>query len=157
MHRRLSHVVGIAAAIAFVLTAWSTTSAAKNSAARSAASSARSLAASSTTLPLPRRNGVTLTVATVNNPDMVTVESLTSKFTQQTGINVKYVTLPEDQLRDKVTTDVATGAGKFDVATIGTYDAPIWAKNKWALPFTPLLNQLPAATRNAYGLSDIFP
>jgi sorbitol/mannitol transport system substrate-binding protein len=85
------------------------------------------------------------------------MEALTSNFTQQTGIHVNFVTLPEDQLRSKVTTDVATGAGKFDVTTIGTYDAPIWAKNGWAVPFKPLFNQLPAATRNAYNLNDLFP
>jgi sorbitol/mannitol transport system substrate-binding protein len=158
MHRRFFHLVGIVVAISFVLTGWSTTSAAKNSAARSAASSALShAAASSTTIPLPRKNGVTLTVATVNNDNMVTMEKLTSKFTAQTGINVNYVTLPEDQLRSKVTTDVATGAGKFDIATIGTYDTPIWAKNGWVSPFRPLFGQLPAATRNAYDLNDIFP
>ncbi|MBV9280722.1 MAG: sugar ABC transporter substrate-binding protein [Chloroflexi bacterium] len=148
MHRRFPRLVGVIAALSFVLTGWSTTSAATSSAAGSAAAGG---------LPLPRHNGVTLTVATVNNPDMVTVESLTSNFTNQTGIKVNYVTLPEDQLRDKVTTDVATGAGKFDIATIGTYDAPIWAKNKWVAPFGPLFNQLPAATRSAYNLGDIFP
>src|SRR5579859_4429988 len=158
MRWRFSHLVGVAVAVSFVATGWSTTSAASSHAARIAASSTSAVAAASTTIPLPRRNGVTLTVATVNNPDMVTVEGLTnSVFTKQTGIKVNYVTLPEDTLRDKVTTDVATGAGKFDVATIGTYDAPIWAKNKWAVPFTPLLNQLPAATRSAYNLSDVFP
>ena len=157
MRWRFSHLVGVVVVISFVLTGWSTTSAAKSSAGRSAVSRAGSdTAASSTTIPLPRHNGVTLTVATVNNPDMVTVESLTSKFTNQTGIKINYVTLPEDQLRDKVTTDVATGAGKFDIATIGTYDAPIWAKNKWVAPFDPLFSQLPAATRNAYNLGDIF-
>ncbi|HEX8917129.1 MAG TPA: sugar ABC transporter substrate-binding protein [Chloroflexota bacterium] len=159
MRWRFSRQVGAVAAIFVVLAGWSTTSAANNSAKLSAVSGASSsTAASSTTIPLPRRNGVTLTVATVNNPDMVTVEGLTSNyFTKETGIKVNYVTLPEDQLRAKVTTDVATGAGKFDVATIGTYDAPIWAKNKWAVPFTPLLNSMPAATRNAYALTDIFP
>jgi len=158
MHWRFSHLLGVVATISFVLTGWSTTSAAINSAARSAVSHAdSSVSASATSIPLPRRNGVTLTVATVNNPDMVTVESLTSNFTKETGIKVNYVTLPEDQLRDKVTTDVATGAGKFDVATIGTYDAPIWAKNKWVTAFGPLFNQLPAATRSAYNLGDIFP
>jgi sorbitol/mannitol transport system substrate-binding protein len=96
-------------------------------------------------------------VGTVNNPDMVTVEGLTSEFTKETGIKVNYVTLPEDQIRDKVTADVATGAGKFDVVTIGTYDAPIWGKNRWAVPFTPLFNRLPAATRSAYNMSDVFP
>ena len=155
MHWHFSRLVGVVVALSFVLTGWSSTSAANSGAGRSAASYT---AASSTTIPLPKKSGVTLNVATVANPDMVTVQSLTkANFTAETGINVNYVTLPEDQLRSKVTTDVATGAGKFDIATIGTYDAPIWAKNKWVVPITPLLNKLPAATRSAYNLSDIFP
>src|ERR1700716_1190787 len=73
----------------------------------------------------------TITIATVNNPDMIVMQSLTSVFTKKYGINVKYVTLPENTLRQKVTSDVATGGGQFDIATVGTYDVPIWAKNKW--------------------------
>jgi sorbitol/mannitol transport system substrate-binding protein len=144
MHWRFSYLLGMLTALSCVLMGWTTTS-------------AKGTAAAATTIPLPKMNGVTLTVATVNNPDMVTVQSLTSKFTAETGIKVNYVTLPEDQLRNKVTTDVATGAGKFDIATIGTYDAPIWAKNKWITPLAPLFNKLPAATRKAYDLNDIFP
>jgi sorbitol/mannitol transport system substrate-binding protein len=148
MHWRLSHLAAIAVAFSLVLTGWSTTSAANISAGRAAAVS--------TTLPLPKMN-TTITVAIVGNPDQVTMEHLASRFTSETGIHVNFVTLPEDQLRDKVTTDVATGAGKFDAVFIGTYDAPIWAKNKWAVPLKPLLNQLPASTRNAYDLNDVFP
>ena len=69
--------------------------------------------------------GTTLTIATVNNSDMVVMQSLTPQFTKQYGIKVKYVTLPENTLRQKVTSDVATGGGQFDIATVGTYDVPI--------------------------------
>src|ERR671931_774602 len=36
-----------------------------------------------------------LTIATVNNGDMIVMQSLTSNFTKKYGITVKYVTLPE--------------------------------------------------------------
>src|SRR5256885_16827818 len=78
-----------------------------------------------------RKGQPTLTIATVNNPDMIVMQALSSKFTSKYGIKVKYVTLPENTLRQKVTSDVATGGGQFDIATVGTYDVPIWAKNKW--------------------------
>lgn len=100
---------------------------------------------------------VTLTVATVNNPDMKNMESLTGEFTRATGIEVKYVVLPENDLRQKVTEDVATGAGKFDIVTIGTFDAQIWAKQKWILPLNPLFDKLPAEEKQKYDLDDIFP
>ncbi len=101
--------------------------------------------------------GVTLTVATVNNPDMKVMQKLTGTFEQQTGIKVNYVTLPENDLRKKVTEDVALGAGKFDIATIGTYDAPIWAKNNWIEPLSPMLDKMSADEQKQYDLNDIFP
>jgi sorbitol/mannitol transport system substrate-binding protein len=74
----------------------------------------------------------TITVATVANPQMQDIEKLTEEgFTKKSGIKVKYNILPENELRDKVTQDVATEGGQYDVVTIGAYEAPIWAKNSW--------------------------
>ncbi len=41
-------------------------------------------------------------------------------------------------LRQKVTTDIATKGGQFDVLTIGTYEVPIWAKKGWLVPLDNL-------------------
>jgi len=41
-------------------------------------------------------------------------------------------------LRQKVTTDIATKGGQYDVLTIGTYEVPIWAKQGWLLPLDNL-------------------
>src|SRR5205823_3015685 len=97
----------------------------------------------------------TLTIATVNNGDMVVMESLTSVFTKKYGIKVKYVTLPENTLRQKVTSDVATGGGQFDIATVGTYDVPIWAKNKWLVSLAPYFAN--GGVAKAYDLNDVIP
>lgn len=77
--------------------------------------------------------GVTeVTVATVNNPQMQDMQQLVEHFhEEQDEIQVQFVVLPEEQLRDRVTQDVAAGAGLFDVVTIGNYEAPIWADNGW--------------------------
>ena len=73
-----------------------------------------------------------ITVLMVGNPQMVDIQDLTAdSFTKDTGIKVNYTVLPENELRDKVTQDVATGAGQYDVATIGAYEVPIWSKNGW--------------------------
>src|SRR5437899_2433737 len=104
-----------------------------------------------------RQSQPTLTIATVNNPDMIVMESLTSQFTKQYGIKVKYVTLPENTLRQKVTSDVATGGGQFDIATVGTYDVPIWAKNKWLVSLTPYFAGMSATDAKAYDLNDVIP
>jgi len=81
----------------------------------------------------------TLTVATVNNADMIRMQRLTGDFTSKNpGVTLKWVTLEENVLRQRVTTDIATKGGQFDVLTIGTYEVPIWAKQGWLLPLEKL-------------------
>jgi len=81
----------------------------------------------------------TLTIATVNNSDMIRMQRLTGDFTSKNpGVALKWVTLEENVLRQRVTTDIATKGGQFDVLTIGTYEVPIWAKQGWLLPLEKL-------------------
>src|SRR3954454_19327805 len=81
----------------------------------------------------------TLTIATVNNGDMIRMQGLTSEFTKANpGTEVKWVTLEENVLREKVTVDIATKGGQYDVLTIGTYEVPIWAKKNWLVPLANL-------------------
>jgi sorbitol/mannitol transport system substrate-binding protein len=76
--------------------------------------------------------GDSINVLMVGNPQMVDIEELTEEhFTQESGIKVNYTILPENELRDKVTQDIATQAGQYDVATIGAYEVPIWSDNGW--------------------------
>ena len=92
----------------------------------------------------------TITVATVNNGDMVRMQGLMADFYKQhPDIKVEWVTLEENVLRQKVTTDIATKGGQFDVLTIGTYEVPIWGKQGWLVP----LDNLPAS----YDVDDILP
>ncbi len=77
-------------------------------------------------------DGESINVLMVGNPQMEDIAKLTKDhFTKDTGIEVKFTILPENELRDKVTQDVATQAGQYDVATIGAYEVPIWNKNGW--------------------------
>lgn len=81
----------------------------------------------------------TLTIATVNNGDMIRMQGLTSEFTSvNPDIQVEWVTLEENVLRERVTTDIATKGGQYDIMTIGTYEVPIWAKQGWLLPLENL-------------------
>ena len=71
-----------------------------------------------------------INVLMVANPQMTDIQKLTADtFTKDTGITVNYTVLPENELRDKVTQDVATQAGQYDLATVGMYEVPIWSKN----------------------------
>ena len=92
----------------------------------------------------------TLTIATVNNGDMIRMQGLTADFTaQHPDITLEWVTLEENVLRQNVTTDIATNGGQYDVITIGTYEVPIWAKQGWLVS----LNDLPAD----YMVDDLLP
>lgn len=92
----------------------------------------------------------TLTIATVNNGDMIRMQGLTSDFTAKNpDIKVEWVTLEENVLRERVTTDIATNGGQYDIMTIGNYEVPIWAKQGWLLPLEKLGDK--------YDVDDILP
>ncbi len=89
-----------------------------------------------------------ITVATVNNNDMVIMQSLTEEFeAAHPDIELDWVVLEENVLRQRMTTDIATQGGQFDVMTIGTYEVPIWAERGWLTP----LDDLP----EAYDVDDL--
>ena len=91
----------------------------------------------------------TITIATVNNGDMIRMQGYTDDFTAKTGHEVEWVTLEENVLRQRVTTDISTKGGAFDIMTIGMYETPIWGANGWLVP----LNDLSAE----YDAADILP
>ncbi|MBW4983188.1 sugar ABC transporter substrate-binding protein [Mameliella sp. CS4] len=90
-----------------------------------------------------------LTIATVNNGDMIRMQKLTDDFTAKTGHEVSWVTLEENVLRQRVTTDITTKGGAFDIMTIGMYETPIWAANGWLVPLDDLSEE--------YDADDILP
>ncbi|KQP23032.1 sugar ABC transporter substrate-binding protein [Pseudorhodoferax sp. Leaf267] len=90
-----------------------------------------------------------LVIATVNNGHMIEMQKLTPQFEKANpDIKLKWVTLEEGTLRQRVTTDIATKGGQFDVMTIGLYEAPIWSKKGWLKPI---------ATDAAYDVDDLLP
>ena len=93
----------------------------------------------------------TLTIATVNNDDMIRMQGLSGAFTEETGIQLNWVVLEENTLRQNVTTDIATNGGQYDVMTIGTYEAPIWAKQGWLVPLDALTDD------PNYDVNDLLP
>ena len=87
----------------------------------------------------------TITIATVNNGDMIRMQGYTDDFTAKTGHTVEWVTLEENVLRQRVTTDITTKGGAFDIMTIGMYETPIWGKNGWLVPLDNLSADYDAA------------
>ncbi|MBJ7556113.1 ABC transporter substrate-binding protein [Marinomonas spartinae] len=90
-----------------------------------------------------------LTVATVNNGQMIQMQKLTPEFEKANpGIKIKWVTLPETQLRQNLTQDIANKSGLYDIMTIGMYNTPIWAKRGWLSPIN---------TSGKYDVKDLIP
>lgn len=96
---------------------------------------------------------VTLTLATVNNPQMKDMEQLKGTFEDDNpGIKVNFVQMEEGDLRAAVTADVASGAGQYDVVTVGAYEVPQWGAQGWLTDLTSTL-----AEDKTYDVEDLFP
>src|SRR6201998_3289149 len=81
----------------------------------------------------------TVTIATLNNPDMSELKKLSPAFEQANpDIKLNWVVLEENVLRQRATTDITTGSGQFDVMMIGAYETPQWGKRGWLAPMTNL-------------------
>ncbi|CAH2801756.1 MAG: Various polyols ABC transporter, substrate-binding protein [uncultured Caballeronia sp.] len=90
-------------------------------------------------VPLAGHAATTITIATLNNPDMIELKKLAPAFEKANpDIQLKWVILEENVLRQRATTDITTNSGQFDVVTIGTYEAPQWGKRGWLSPMTGL-------------------
>lgn len=95
----------------------------------------------------------TLVVAIVANPQMKDAISLQDNFkAQHPGVDVKFVTLPENEARAKITASVATGGGEFDVVMISNYETEMWAANGWIENLQPL-----ADATDGYDTDDFIP
>src|SRR6195952_5880317 len=78
-----------------------------------------------------------INVLMVNNPQMVDIQKLTAdNFTKQTGIKVNYTVLPENDVRDKISQELSSQAGIYDVSTISNYEVPFYAKAGWLAPLS---------------------
>ncbi len=77
-------------------------------------------------------DGEQIVVAIVSNPQMQDAISLQDHFrAEHPGVDVRFVSLPENEARAKITASVATGGGEFDVVMISNYETPMWAENGW--------------------------
>lgn len=95
-------------------------------------------------------NAGTVTIATVNNSDMIRMQRLSKAFEEKNpDIKLNWVVLEENVLRQRLTTDIATKGGQFDVLTIGMYEASLWGAKGWLQE----MKDLPAS----YELDDVFP
>jgi sorbitol/mannitol transport system substrate-binding protein len=81
---------------------------------------------------------------------MIRMQRLSKTFEEKNPeIKLNWVVLEENVLRQRLTTDIATKGGQFDVLTIGMYEASLWGAKGWLQE----MKDLPAT----YALDDVFP
>jgi sorbitol/mannitol transport system substrate-binding protein len=98
----------------------------------------------------PKIDKIQLTIGTVNNKDMEVMQTLSKEFEKlYPRISLNWRVSDENTLRLRLLSDLAISDGQFDVMTIGTYEAPIWAKQAWIAP----INGLP----KNYDVDDLLP
>jgi sorbitol/mannitol transport system substrate-binding protein len=91
----------------------------------------------------------TVTIAAVNNPAMIELQKLSPKFeAANPDIKLNWVVVEENVLRQRITTDISTGSGQFDLVFLGMYETPIFAKRGWLRE----MKDLPGS----YEIDDVF-
>jgi sorbitol/mannitol transport system substrate-binding protein len=89
-------------------------------------------------------SGKTITVAIVSNSQMQDAISLSYLFEREhPDVHLKFVSLPENEARAKITADVSTQGGEFDVVMISNYETPMWSANGWLVNLQPYIKATP--------------
>ncbi|MDT7592686.1 MAG: polyol transport system substrate-binding protein, partial [Pseudonocardiales bacterium] len=89
-------------------------------------------------------NTKTVTVAIVSNSQMQDAIKLVPEFEKtHPGVQVRFVSLSENQARAKITASVATGGNEFDVVMISNYETPQWAADGWLVNLQPYADKTP--------------
>ncbi len=98
---------------------------------------------------------VTINVALANNP----LSQALAKYAQQNykadGVNVTISVLPENDLRQKLTTGAATKDSTYDIIYIGPYEAQTWAKNGWLESLKPYFDKMTPEQKQWYDYDDL--
>ncbi|HEX3752635.1 MAG TPA: extracellular solute-binding protein, partial [Streptosporangiaceae bacterium] len=98
-------------------------------------------------------SGTRITVAIVSNSQMEDAISLSPLFeSEHPGVHLNFVSLPENEARAKITADVSTQGGEFDVVMISNYETPMWSANGWLVNLQPYINATPG-----YDAQDFLP
>jgi sorbitol/mannitol transport system substrate-binding protein len=98
-------------------------------------------------------SGTNVTVAIVSNSQMEDAISLSHLFeSEHPGVQLTFVSLPENEARAKITADVSTQGGEFDVVMISNYETPMWSANGWLVNLQPYINATPG-----YDAQDFLP
>jgi sorbitol/mannitol transport system substrate-binding protein len=96
----------------------------------------------------------TINVLMVNNPQMLALQKHAGEFTKESGITVNFTVKPENEMRNQAAQEFTNQSGQVDVATLSTFEIPIYSKNNWLWP----LEDIQAYKDDKeFNQADIFP
>ncbi len=93
----------------------------------------------------------TVTIAMVSNSQMTDARELSAKFEEANpDIDLRFITLSENQARAKITASTSMGGGEFDVVMISNYETPQWAENGWLVNLSDYARNTPGYDENDF-------
>jgi sorbitol/mannitol transport system substrate-binding protein len=98
---------------------------------------------------------VTINVAFANNPISQALEKIAKEHYKPEGVTVNIAVIPENDLRQKQTTEASTGGTTYDMFYIGPYEGYNWARNGWLENLEPYFDALPADKLEWYDRDDL--
>ncbi|MEN6492464.1 MAG: sugar ABC transporter substrate-binding protein [Rectinema sp.] len=98
---------------------------------------------------------VDVNIALPNNPICAALAKIANEKYSAPGVKVNIAVLPENDLRQKLTTEASMGGTTYDIYVIGPYEANTWAKNGWLENLEPYFKTLPASKLKWYDRNDL--
>ncbi|MCK9547076.1 MAG: sugar ABC transporter substrate-binding protein [Sphaerochaeta sp.] len=98
---------------------------------------------------------VTVNIALANNPISQALAKLIQSDYRADGVAVNVSVLPENDLRQRLTTEASSGGTTYDIFYIGPYEAQTWARNGWLENLEPYFAKLTPERRAWYDRDDL--
>ncbi|MBI9093248.1 MAG: sugar ABC transporter substrate-binding protein [Sphaerochaeta sp.] len=98
---------------------------------------------------------VTVNIALANNPISQAMSKLVQEQYKVENVTVNVSVLPENDLRQRLTTEASSGGTTYDIFYIGPYEAQTWAKNGWLENLEPYFKNLSPEKATWYDRKDL--
>lgn len=100
--------------------------------------------------------GVTLNIMLVNNTATSALAEYAQEYYKADGVTLNISVLPEDDMREKFTTEASTGGSTYDMYYIGPYEVSYWAAYGWIPSMQSQIDSMSADEKTAYDFDDFF-
>ncbi len=104
---------------------------------------------------MKKYSGQTIHLAVQKHTATDAIQQMSPSFTAQTGINVNFENIPQEQLDQKQVTDLSTGTGSYDV--IGWFLNPEYVENNWIYSVDELQQSKNITDDKLLAMDDFFP